>query len=392
MSSSSGSIMFGDYVGPVTRDNVFFYDDFSGLFLKMDGRRYPRADPERLHGLLSWVDPGPVLTKKGVPRKRQPPPHQDETDTYYTAQSMHYGLEPLKSKQGMKKALLALFGNGHDLKAPQRLQKLEEELSKLWYAENEKGRIRLEKEIEEKEKEEQERLAERRRQHEAILADVDEEDVSQIAPRKRKATSDGRVTKKAKAGGSDRKAPIFDVEGKYAINAPYLAEEWPDSASGGLELMLAPSCGTGKHLWGSFDFGIVTGIIRCGAPPKSVRDAVSFEWRGHEQGEGQMEYGSENKGTLTFLGDGKLRGTMEGGFMRQFTFTGVQKPLNCVKQIKKWKEQWRGINDRSCEAAGRSRWGRWDEDGDYKEQPAGSDTTDAEDAGESDEMNSDVAY
>jgi hypothetical protein len=84
------------YIAPVSHDGVFFYDDYSGLFVKLDGRRYPRADPERLYGLLTWVDKGPVLTKKGVPRKRQPPPHQDESDAYYTAQLMHLDLKPMK--------------------------------------------------------------------------------------------------------------------------------------------------------------------------------------------------------------------------------------------------------------------------------------------------------
>jgi hypothetical protein len=102
----------------------------------------------------------------------------------------------------------------------------------------------------------------------------------------------------------------LDVQGKFAITAPYLAEQWPDSASSDLELTLAPSSGTGRHLWGSFNFGIVSGIIRCGAPPKTIRETVAFDWRGYEQGEGQMEYGPENKGTLIFLDNDKLCGTM----------------------------------------------------------------------------------
>jgi len=384
--------------GPASRDGVFFYDGFSGLFVKLDGRRYRRDDPARLHGLLTWVDKGPVLTKKGVPRKRQPPPHQDESDAYYTAQLMHLDMKPLKSKEASKKALLAMFSNGHDVKVPERLQKMEEDLRNLGVTENEKARIRYEQELEAKEKEEQERLAELRRVHEAILADVDEEDIApQAAPAgKRKATGNaGGVKKKAKASDSDQKLATFAVGGKYAIIAPYLAEQWPDSSSGDLELSLSPSLGTGRHLWGSFNFGIVTGVIRGGAPPKSVRGTVAFLWRGHEEGEGQMEYGPENKGTLTFLGNGKLRGTMSGGFMEPFVFTGVQEPrknVNLAEHVKEWKEQWRGINDRSYEAAGVSRWGRWHKDEDYKEQPADSDTTDAEDiSDDNDEMTYDCA-
>jgi hypothetical protein len=101
-----------------------------------------------------------------------------------------------------------MFGNSHDVKVPERLQDLEEELRNLWDTENEKARIRSEQELEAREKKEQERLAERRRVHEAILADVDEEDIaSQAAPAgKRKANSNrGGVKKKAKASGSDQK-------------------------------------------------------------------------------------------------------------------------------------------------------------------------------------------
>ena len=177
-----------------------------------------------------------------------------------------------------------------------------------------------------------------------------------------------------------------DVQGKYVIDAPYLAEEWPDDASSGLNLTLSASRGTGRHLWGSFKFGVVTGIIRCGAPPDTVGETVAFEWRGYEQGEGEMEYGPENTGTITFLANGKICGTMEGGFMTTFTFSGVrvQESQVWVTHVKKWKDQWRGINERSYEAAQRRSWAKVKDMG-YRERPAGSDTTsvgDASDDGE----------
>ncbi|KAI9460042.1 hypothetical protein F5148DRAFT_1150783 [Russula earlei] len=407
----SSTMVFGDcYIAPVTRDDVFFYDKSHGLHVRppKDDRSFPRADPKHLHYLLTWTDPGPVLTKKGVPRKRQPHPHRDETGAYYTAQMMHYGLKPLKTKQAAKRALLAMFRDGHNLEVPDRLQKLEEDLRDLWHVENEKGRVRYEQEKAEREREkgdrqrkQREHLAEMRRRHEAILADAGEvEDVALRATssRKRKATGAGdagSAKKKAKASGSNEKLSPLEVQGKFVINAPYLAEQWPDNcAEGDLVLTLSPSRRTGKHLWGSFNFGVVIGVIRCGAPPTSVRRTVAFQWRGHEQGEGQMVYGPYNKGTLTFLGDGKVRGTMEGNPCSRFTFTGVQKPLKnivWVKNVKQWKQRWRGINDRSYEAASRARWGGWHRDGEYEEPPAGSDTTSAEDVGDDDEGTVDYA-
>jgi hypothetical protein len=198
------------YIPPVTRDDVFFYDGSSDLFVKLDGRNYRRADPRHLHGLLTWVDPGPVLTKKGVPRKRQPSPHRDETTAYYRAQLLLFGLKPLKTKPAAKSALLAAFRDGQDLKVPEQLQKLEDELSTLWHAENEKARIRYEEKKKEEERKRQERQKELGRRHEAILAEVGEENGSialeATSSRKRKATNDGAVAqKKAKASGSGKK-------------------------------------------------------------------------------------------------------------------------------------------------------------------------------------------
>jgi hypothetical protein len=185
-----------------------------------------------------------------------------------------------------------------------------------------------------------------------------------------------------------------DVQGVFEIVAPYLADEWPDSASGDLELKLSPSCGNGKHLWGSFNFGIVTGIIRGGAPPITIGEAVAFMWRGHEQGEGEMQFGDDNKGTLTFLGDGKLYGTMEGGFMEKYTFTGVrtQGSQTWAAHVEEWKEQWRGMNASSYGAASVARWGGWCDGMDETEQPADSDTTSVGDASDNSEEISDEAY
>ncbi|VDB97876.1 unnamed protein product [Peniophora sp. CBMAI 1063] len=387
------------YAGPVTRDDIFFYNYHTGFYVMQDRERYIRAEPSKLYELLTWVDKGPALTKKGAPRKRQPPPHWDESVAYYTAQALHYGLKPKKTKEETKKTLLDAFKGGKSLQVPEKILALEKELRKLWQDEDKKARARYEQEEREREEAEEKKRVEDRRRHEEILAEFEKSAAptpKAATSRKRKATDDGNATqKKTKTSGSGSgKLSDLEVRGEFAVKAPYLAEQW-DDASGDLTLMLSPSRGTGKHLWGSFDFGIVKGIIRAGAPPTTVGATVAFKWRGHEQGEGQMEFGEENKGTLTFLGNGKIRGTMVGGFMSEFVFSAIQdrESLRSVvwnMHVKEWKEEWRGINDRTYNAARVGRWGNWCAGGDYKERPAGSDTSDAgsaSDAGEDDDYN-----
>jgi hypothetical protein len=117
-------------IGSVTRDDIFFYHGSKGLFVELEGRIYARATTQYLHDLLTWVDKGPLPTQKDIPRKLQPPPHKDETAKFYTAQTMLFGLKPLKTKPAAKKALLAAFGDGPDsgLKVSEQLQNLEDGL------------------------------------------------------------------------------------------------------------------------------------------------------------------------------------------------------------------------------------------------------------------------
>lgn len=294
-----------NYIGSVTRDDVFFYD-YNGLYVVENGRHYTRALDSDLHDLLTWVDEGPVLTKKGVPAKRQPPPHKDETAAFYIAQLMHYGLKPLKTKPAAKNALLAAFDGGESLAVPRRIVDLESELKELWRVENEKGRVRYKQQRKEGAKKEGERRADQKRKQEAILAQFSD-DTSHAGPsrkRKRRAAGsdeDAPKKKKVKAGGSGKtvrlklrcipsaplisnplKLPDTECKGKFAIAAPYLVEGWPDTASGDLKLTISPSPATGNHLWGSFDFGVIKGVLRGKAPPTAAGGTVDFVWRGSD--------------------------------------------------------------------------------------------------------------
>jgi hypothetical protein len=174
----------------------------------------------------------------------------------------------------------------------------------------------------------------------------------------------------------------------YDVTASYLAEEWPDYA-GPLDdvflLRLRPSS-TGAHVWGSFDFGAVSGVLKTCTPPPAGIDPESdapvtanFMWRGREQGEGEMTFGDDNTGTITFIEGGRrIKGVINGSFLEEnaATFTGTAKQNIRIREktVKEWKAEWRGINDAAYNAAGRARWGGWG--GDVRpERPAASDTS-----------------
>lgn len=126
---------------------------------------------------------------------------------------------------------------------------------------------------------------------------------------------------------------------------------------------MCPSRRTGHHLWMSFDFGAVSGTMRGSAPPKQTHAACSFTWRGTSQaGEGELLFGKGNVGSITFLGDGKIRGTMRGGGLGDYEFAGerVDKTnVAWVMSVAGWKSKYRAINGNSYDRQGAARWGKW---------------------------------
>ncbi|TRM67324.1 hypothetical protein BD626DRAFT_478292 [Schizophyllum amplum] len=145
----------------------------------------------------------------------------------------------------------------------------------------------------------------------------------------------------------------FSLHGVYNITCPYLASEWPDSCAGSpLTLRLAPSS-TGRHLWGSFRFGIVEGTLRStSSPPFASATTISFAWRGRETGEdsvlGDTSDGTE--GEITLGEDGSVRGRLEGAFLDEgrCLFEGhkvhdKRYRASDDKFVRGWKKEWRAL-------------------------------------------------
>ncbi|GLB34320.1 hypothetical protein LshimejAT787_0112040 [Lyophyllum shimeji] len=443
-----------NYAAPVSRDG-FFYDGLS-FYVDIDSYHYPRSDPAALYELLTYTDPGPVLTKTGKVAKRQPPPRKDKPPNYYQAQCLHYGLKGFKQRPAAKKHLLAAFDpTTKTLVVPPRILALEQELKEEYEKANEVARVKAEEEwqrregirqAEQKRRETQleEEWRKNREESDAMLGEFaalgivigkgeieGTESDNEVLCRKSKEVSDAElrkdiaalseaqlravfeklvfdkrtrgvrkaalreidVVKQAQAskvqmtkGKSKKRLNALSDEGEFRIMAPYLRDQW-SSYTETMKLKLSPSPG-GSHLWVWFHFGIVSGIMRShGCPPKYVGDTTRLQWRGREEGEGEMTYEDENVASITFLGDGRIRGKMRW-MGTLFEFIGKNAPRKNVvwcKSVQHWKEQYWGINDRSYERARVARWGRsWHYDDDAGDASSNSDTVGDPYAGDGD--------
>ncbi|KAG5652279.1 hypothetical protein H0H81_005591, partial [Sphagnurus paluster] len=113
--------------GSISRDG-FTYDGRS-FYVEVDSHRHARASPSSLRELLTYIDPGPLLTKKGTVAKRQPKSHPDPPAHYYQAQCIHYGLHPYEQRPVAKKHLLAAFESGNGtIAVPEHIQALGREM------------------------------------------------------------------------------------------------------------------------------------------------------------------------------------------------------------------------------------------------------------------------
>lgn len=191
----------------------------------------------------------------------------------------------------------------------------------------------------------------------------------------------------------------IQTSGEFQVAAPYLEEQWGSTDQhwgpedkGIYTLKMSPSPGTGRHLWMWFDFGVYSGVMRStGPPPTTLGTPCAFLWRGKESGEGEMDFSDLNKGTITFLEGGKIRGTISGDLLgknREFADVQIDSKVTVwTKEVRSWKREYRAINERAHYVSGLTRWGGWASEEGCTDDPVGSDTTDA--GGQDDERHTD---
>ncbi|KAI0853771.1 hypothetical protein F5Y00DRAFT_59658 [Daldinia vernicosa] len=149
--------------------------------------------------------------------------------------------------------------------------------------------------------------------------------------------------------GEDLK-PLGLLNGRYALTSDFVTSEW-----GHINLSLVFTL-SGTELWGRFDLGIVSGIMRLPQRPwQSSTEPLNFTWRGQEL-EGPMMYGDSNRGWIRFLGGGKVEGELD--FMG-ITFEGsrvVGQGTRSEVDISSMRTEWEGYNEGGYERESRSRW------------------------------------
>ncbi|KAI9683452.1 MAG: hypothetical protein M1822_005992 [Bathelium mastoideum] len=327
---------------------------WDGDYLEVDNTK--RCSSDRLMFLLNYTAPPPLLTKKGKPRVRQPSPHKDETGKFYSAQCVHYGMKPKSSKEPAKKALLA-YAKANDGKfvVPPEVAKVAAELESEFKVKN--------------------------AEYDAKMHDIEtrEKQAKETAQKKRKREEDrllNTIAKKPKKGV----ALVIpeNLSGAYTVAAPAISEGWDISQS--LKLRLCRSR-TSSHVWGDFDFGIFNGTFRSERLSQSQNGTIKCHWRGRETGTGESSIGPENVIELQFLDEKKtFRGSMHWDCAGRFDIAGEldwERTRNRVfsMHIRRWKDNYRQLNEANYDAENRGRWGGWTQDA-KPDRAAVSDTTD----------------
>ncbi|KAI1471047.1 uncharacterized protein F4812DRAFT_164585 [Daldinia caldariorum] len=144
--------------------------------------------------------------------------------------------------------------------------------------------------------------------------------------------------------------PLGLLNGRYELTSEMVASEW-----GHTDLSLVFTL-SGTELWGLFDLGVVSGVMRVRERPwQSSNRALRFTWRGREL-EGPIMYGDGHGGWLRFLGGGRVEGELD--FMG-ITFEGRRaagQGMRSEVHIGRMKAEWEGYCEEEYERENRNRW------------------------------------
>ncbi|MCJ1344515.1 hypothetical protein MMC31_002718 [Peltigera leucophlebia] len=144
------------------------------------------------------------------------------------------------------------------------------------------------------------------------------------------------------------------INGYYEISCPYLASEFYDDPSS-FHLILALET---PRIWGAYDFGAFSGIIHLAQRPFfPSEEPIPLEWRGRETGEGEMSFGDACFGEIAFLGNGRIRGSLNNLYGERCDFEGAKvEEGGARRSAGSMRVEWDGYNDEAYEA---ERTGRW---------------------------------
>lgn len=86
-------------------------------------------------------------------------------------------------------------------------------------------------------------------------------------------------------------------------------------------------------------------------------EPIPLEWRGRENGEGEMSFGDDCCGEITFLGNGQIKGSLNNLYGERCEFEGVKVEEGGTRRSAgSMRAEWDGYNDEAYEE---ERTGRW---------------------------------
>ena len=136
----------------------FSYDKRLGFLV--DG--IPRCHDRVLNYYLTWTKPERRRKLDGKPLRPPPIRQHDESKEFYTAQCVHYGLNPYKTKAVAKKHLLNAYNGGRMLTVPLSMVNKERQM---------KLEIEIKQERDTKQRQKREDMAEEKLERDILEAD-----------------------------------------------------------------------------------------------------------------------------------------------------------------------------------------------------------------------------
>jgi hypothetical protein len=154
---------------------------------------------------------------------------------------------------------------------------------------------------------------------------------------------------------SSQRSQLGLLNGTYEIESADL-DQWDEFQGDDFSLILTLQ---GTFIWGAYDFGMHSGILCIPRRPfQASEERFNFTWRGRENGEGEMSFGSGNTGWIQFLGGGHIRGMINCYGEASFEGTRITQGVSSERTAQDMRNEWGGYNEEEYEYERRARWGK----------------------------------
>ena len=146
------------------------------------------------------------------------------------------------------------------------------------------------------------------------------------------------------------------INGIYDLSCQTVVDEWDRTQWNTSSLTLTLTL-DGATVWGAYDLGVFSGILFLpNRPWQASTEPLPCTWRGRENGEGEMDFGDQCVGEISFLGNGVIEGWISVYGRCCFEGRRRQEAGTAVRTARSMREEWEGYNEETYE---QERVGRW---------------------------------